>query len=164
MAGRLAGIARRDRPRGDIERVAHARVSRAEGVARDFRGALAAKKSNYRRQVSLMEAEAWAAALKDLPRADLHGDGPLLDDKAWWRRRANLLVEGLRLPRAEGTRIRIGAQCLLQVTTECDPCPRMEEVAPGLEAALTPDWRGGFMAKVLEDGDIAVGDSVRIEQ
>ena len=153
MAGRLAGIARRDRPRGEMERLGQVRVSRAEGIARDFRGALAAQKGKFKRQVSLMEAESWAAAM-----AELRGDEP------WWRRRANLLVENIRLPRAEGARIRIGRTCLLEVTVECDPCHRMEEVAPGLMAALTPDWRGGFLAKVLEDGDVAVGDAVRVEQ
>jgi len=157
MSGRLAGIARRGRSRGPIERVAHLHVSRAEGLAQDFRGALAAQKGKTRRQVSLMEAESWAAALADLG-SDPHRGPP------WWERRANLLVEGIRLPREEGIRIRIGAACLLEVTTECDPCHRMEEVVPGLKAALTPDWRGGFLARVLEDGDIAIGDEVRIEE
>lgn len=153
MSGRLAGIARHARPRGPIERVDHAHLSRAAGVAGDFRGALAGQKRGARRQVSLLEAECWSVAM-----AQLHRDEP------WWTRRANLLVHGLRLPRAAGPRIRIGAACLLEVTMECDPCNRMEEVVPGLRAALTPDWRGGFLARVLEDGDCAVGDEVRIEE
>ena len=28
--------------------------------------------------------------------------------------------------------------------------------------ALTPDWRGGFCSRVIEDGEIAVGDEIRI--
>ncbi len=125
-------------------------VSRAAGVEGDFRGAL--KPGRNRRQLSLMEAESWAEAL-----ADLRVDIP------WWSRRANLLVEGLRFPREAGIRIRIGKTCLLEVTMECDPCRRMEEVAPGLEAALRPDWRGGLLTIVREDGHIALGDEVRIE-
>jgi MOSC domain-containing protein YiiM len=122
-------------------------------VTGDFRGALAASKGNTKHQVSVMEAESWAAAMGDLGR-----------DEPWWKRRANLLVKGIRLPREGGTRIRIGTRCLLEVTVGCDPCHRMEEVAPGLFAALKPDWRGGFLARVLEDGDITLGDEVRIEQ
>ena len=45
---------------------------------------------------------------------------------------------------------------------ECDPCSRMEELQPGLRAALTPDWRGGVLGRVIADGEIAVGDSVTI--
>ncbi len=157
VGGRLAGIGRRSRPHGEIELIDHVHVSRTHGVAQDFRGALAASKGNYRRQVSLIEAESWAEALADLSQAALHSAEP------WWRRRANLLVEGIRLPRAEGTRIRIGAGCLFEVITECNPCHRMEEVAPGLKAALTPGWRGGFLLRVLEDGEIAIGNEVRIE-
>jgi len=50
------------------------------------------------------------------------------------------------------------------VTCECDPCSRMEELAPGLKAALMPDWRGGVLGRVISDGDIVIGDEVRIEQ
>jgi MOSC domain-containing protein YiiM len=39
----------------------------------------------------------------------------------------------------------------------------MDELAPGLRAALTPDWRGGVTGRVIADGTIAVGDEVRIE-
>ncbi|WP_347303854.1 MOSC domain-containing protein [Croceibacterium sp. TMG7-5b_MA50] len=129
-------------------------VSRATGIAGDFRGGLAAQKNVFKRQVSLIEAESWAAALHDL------GDV----EHQWWHRRANLLLKGIRLPRQERIVLRIGASCRLRVTMECDPCSRMEEIAPGLKAALTPDWRGGFLAEVLDDGDIAVGDEVRIEE
>ncbi|HQS70796.1 MAG TPA: MOSC domain-containing protein, partial [Novosphingobium sp.] len=34
----------------------------------------------------------------------------------------------------------------------------------GLKSALLPDWRGGVLGRVLTDGDIAVGDEVRIEE
>jgi len=148
------GIARHDRPRGPMEVLEHVAVSAAEGVHGDFRGAVRPGRQP-RRQVSLIEAESWAAALAELDRSD----DPSLP---WWVRRANLLTEGIRLPREAGAIIAIGADLQIEVTTECDPCSRMEEIAPGLKAVLTPDWRGGVLGRVIADGEIAVGDEIRI--
>lgn len=148
------GIARHDRPRGPMETLGHVAVTAAEGVHGDFRGAVRPGK-RPRRQVSLIEAESWAAALDELGRSD----DPALP---WWVRRANLLTQGIRLPREVGAVIAIGADLRIEVTTECDPCSRMEEIAPGLKAVLTPDWRGGVLGRVIAEGDIAVGDEIRI--
>ncbi len=150
-AGRLAGIARHDRPKGPMETVDHVVVSIAEGVHGDFRGGLAATKPGRKRQVSLIEAECVVAAMTEA--------GAVLD---WSDCRRNLLVQGLHLPREEGTRVRIGQSLVLEVTCECDPCERMDALHEGLRAALTPDWRGGFLCRVIEDGEIAVGDEIRI--
>lgn len=154
--GRLAGIARHDRPRGPMETLGQVAVNRTEGVHGDFRGAARPGKPP-RRQISLMEAESWAAAMAELGRSDE-------DLVPWYERRANLLVEGLRLPREPGRVIAIGASLRIETTRECDPCSRMEEIAPGLKAVLIPDWRGGVLGRVISDGDIAVGDQVRIEE
>jgi len=150
--GRLLGIARRDRPRGPMETVTRVLVTREEGLRGDFRGALRPGKKNWR-QVSLLEAESWAEAM-----ALLGADVP------WQERRANLLVGGLKLPRRTGAVLAIGASLRIETTGECDPCSRMEEVAPGLKAALMPFWRGGVLGKVLADGEIAIGDEIRIEE
>ena len=156
MSGRLGGIARHDRPRGPIETLPRVRVTRDEGVKGDYRGAVRPGKSG-RRQVSLIEAESWEAAMTDLGLS-------AAETLPWHARRADLLVEGLRLPREEGRVIAIGETLRIEVTCECDPCSRMEEIAPGLKAALMPDWRGGVLGRVLADGDIAIGDEVRIEE
>jgi len=150
--GRLLGIARRDRPRGPMETVTRVLVTREDGLCGDFRGALRPGKKNWR-QVSLLEAESWAEAM-----ALLGADVP------WQERRANLLVGGLKLPRRTGAVLAIGASLRIETTGECDPCSRMEEVAPGLKAALMPFWRGGVLGKVLADGEIAIGDEIRIEE
>jgi MOSC domain-containing protein YiiM len=152
MAGRLAGIARHGRSRGPIEVIDTVHVSVEAGLAGDFRGAVKPG-GKGKRQVSLIEAGDWAAAMADL-RTDLD----------WSVRRANLLVEGFDLPQTPGAVIAIGEDVRLEVTVECDPCSRMEEIAAGLKAALTPDWRGGALARVLRGGDIAVGDEIRIEE
>ena len=150
------GIARHDRPRGPMETLDRVAVDRTEGVHGDFRGAVRPGKAP-RRQVSLIEAESWAAAMAELGRA---GDTLV----PWYQRRANLLVEGLRLPREPGAVIAIGTSLRIEITRECDPCSRMEEIASGLKAVLIPDWRGGVLGRVITDGEIAVGDEVRIEE
>lgn len=155
-AGQLIGIARRKRSRAPMEELQSAAVTVAAGVQGDFRGAVRPGRVP-RRQVSLLAAEDWLAALYDLRLAE--GERP-----PWLARRANLLVEGLRLPRDKGSVIAIGQSLRIAVTVECDPCSRMDEVVPGLMAALLPDWRGGVLGTVLTDGAIAVGDEIRIEQ
>lgn len=156
-AGRLGGIARHDRPYGPIETLGRVLVTVGEGVHGCIRGALASTKKTRKRQVSLIEAESWALALDDL------GLDPE-DRPPWHARRANLLVEGIRLPRQPGSVIAIGDSLRIEVTCECEPCERMEAVAPGLKATLRPDWRGGVLGRVISDGEIAVGDEIRIEQ
>ena len=125
-------------------------LSVERGVEGDHRGRF--KPGRNRRQVSLIERADWHAAIAEIGQ-----------DLPWQTRRANLLVDGLDLPQRAGARLRIG-QALLEITVECDPCYRMEEIAPGLEAALKSDWRGGALARVLEGGHVAVGDEIRIEQ
>ena len=126
-------------------------VTREAGVAGDCRGAVATGKSG-KRQISLIEAESWAVALAELG-----------EDIPWQERRANLLVAGLRLPREAGRVIAIGKSLRIETTVECDPCSRMDAIAPGLKAALLPDWRGGILGRVIADGEIALGDEVRID-
>ena len=151
MAGTLAGIARHALPMGPMETLARVAVTAAEGVHGDFRGAQASTKPSRRRQVSLIEADSVTAALAEA--------GATL---AWSDCRRNLLVQGLRLPREEGLRVQIGGTLVLEITCECEPCERMDALHSGLRAALTPDWRGGFLGRVIEDGEIAVGDEIRI--
>jgi len=151
MAGRLAGIGRHDRPKGPIETVESVSVTAAAGINGDHRGALAALKPERRRQVSLIERDSWDTASSE--------SGCSLE---WWNSRRNLLVEGLRLPREEGARIAIGNSLVIEVTCECDPCERMDALHMGLREALTPDWRGGVLGRVIADGEIAVGDEIRI--
>ncbi|MDB5687262.1 MAG: hypothetical protein JWR77_1851 [Rhizorhabdus sp.] len=147
MPGRLIGIARKSRPRAVVERLDHAAVGIDSGVAGDFRGAIRPGRSG-RRQITIMAAEDWTATLAELGVA-----------VSWEQRRVNLLSDGIVLPREPGTRLRIGP-VLIEITGECDPCSRMEEIATGLKAALTPNWRGGRNAKVIEGGMIAVGDDI----
>lgn len=148
MAGVLRGIARRAFSRGPIELVSSVDVTVEAGVEGDFRGAL--KPGRNRRQVSLMEVGDWIAATREVG-----------EELPWWHRRANLLVDDFDLPQVAGARVAIG-DVVFEVTTECDPCSRMDEVASGLYRALLPDWRGGALTRVITGGQISVGDPVRL--
>ncbi len=148
MTGRLIGIARRARPRAPMETLDATSVSTAAGVAGDIRG------KPGKRQVTVLALEGFRDALADL------GLSPGLA-APWTLRRANLLVEGIALPRQAGARLRIG-DLVLEVTGETDPCRRMDEQLPGLTAALGPDWRGGVTCRVIAGAGIALGDPVSV--
>ncbi|SNS37275.1 hypothetical protein SAMN06295912_105105 [Sphingomonas laterariae] len=150
--GRLLGIARHDRPRGPMETADRVSVTLDGGIAGDHRGRRKPGGTG-KRQVTVITRAAWDKALSLLRRDDLH----------WSVRRANLIVDGVDLPQQPGARLVFAGGVVLEITGECDPCSRMDEIAPGLKDALTPDWRGGITARVLADGDLAIGDEVRIE-
>ncbi|HYZ48490.1 MAG TPA: MOSC domain-containing protein [Sphingomonas sp.] len=133
-----------------MELVERAFLSTALGVTGDARGIV--KNGKNKRQVALLELGDWQAAT-----AEIGADIP------WQERRANLLVDWVDLPRRAGAVIRIGDAAQIETTMECDPCIRMEQVAPGLMDALKPDWRGGVLGRVLIDGEIRVGDPIIIE-
>jgi MOSC domain-containing protein YiiM len=145
--GRLIGIARRPAPRAPMEEVAAGRIGIDTGLDGDHKGPKFAL-----RRITVLAREGWEAALAELePPAQL----------PWTTRRANLLVEGVRLPRARGGVVRIGP-VLLEVTYPTQPCQRMEEAYAGLLKALHPDWRGGITCRVIEGGTVRLGDEVRV--
>lgn len=135
-----------------MEVLERAEVNLDGGLQGDHRGRRKPG-STGKRQVTLMERGDWEAATAEVGLT-----------RPWWERRCNLLVDGLDLPQRAGALLRIGSDVLLEVTVEDDPCARMDQVAPGLFAALLPDWRGGACARVLAGGGIAVGDEIRIEE
>jgi MOSC domain-containing protein YiiM len=142
MSGQLLAIAWKSKPRQPMLSASASFVTVENGIAGDFRGQPGA------RQVTVLFAEDWRAACAEL--------GADLD---WTARRANLFVEGLTNPRSAGGRLRIGS-VVLAITGETDPCSNMDRAYQGLRAALTPNWRGGLTARVVEGGPIAIGDAV----
>jgi MOSC domain-containing protein YiiM len=74
-------------------------------------------------------------------------------------RRANVMIRGLNLQNSRGKQLRLG-NCTLRVLGETTPCKRMDAMHPGLRKALSPNWRGGVFAEILEGGEIRVGDTV----
>lgn len=149
--GRLIGIARRDARLAPMETIDEGRITIERGLEGDHKGL---KFKN--RAITILSLAAWRDALGEL--ADASG----APDLPWTVRRANLLVDGLDLPKARGGLVRIG-DVLLEVTYPTQPCKRMEDAHAGLLKALHPDWRGGVTTRVLSGGDVRVGDEVAIE-
>lgn len=100
------------------------------------------------RQVTLVAAEHLAAIAGFLG----------LQQVAPERLRRNIVVSGLNLLALKGHRFRIG-HAVLEHSGECHPCSRMEEeFGPGGYTAVR--HHGGITARVLEAGEIGLGDPV----
>ena len=77
----------------------------------------------------------------------------------WHTRRANLLVDGIRLADLIGQCTRVG-EVELTINAETKPCGYMDELHPGLKDALSPDCRAGVYGRVTKAGEVKVGDRV----
>lgn len=144
--GRLIGIARRPARLVPMQEIQSGKITVAAGLEGDHKGIKFPD-----RQITVLALEAWRAA------ADEAGEPAL----PWTARRANLLVQGVHLPRAAGGVVRIG-QVHLEVTNQTVPCRRMDDALDGLRKALHPDWRGGITCRVLAGGMVALGDPVEV--
>ena len=140
----VTGLAVRRAPKAAPEALEDCAVTMEGGLAGNFRGR---EKSRNLRQVTLVHASDWRDACAESG-----------CDADWTARRCDVLVDGDPLPIGVGILLRIGG-ALLEITGECDPCVRMDQLHQGLRAALTPGWRGGRLARVVEAGHVAVGDA-----
>jgi MOSC domain-containing protein YiiM len=141
MAGRLEAIWVKRAHRGPMDPKPTAILIAGRGVE----GSVG---RSSRRQVTIIEREVWEAVMRETG-----GTAPPST------RRANLMVSGVRLADTRKRILRIGA-ARLEIAGETKPCERMEEAVPGLRAAMSANWRGGAFAKVLDGGEIRVGDEV----
>ena len=74
--------------------------------------------------------------------------------------RENLTVEGDDVQQwAIGQRVRAGG-AVFEITMVCDPCQRMDDLRQGLRAEL--DGKRGMLARVVESGEVAVGDEIEL--
>jgi MOSC domain-containing protein YiiM len=101
------------------------------------------------RQVTLLQAEHLPVV------AALAGHDAV--DPAVLRR--NLVVEGINLTALQGVPIEVGGT-VMELTGPCSPCSKIEvALGPGGYNALR--GHGGWNARVLRSGPVAVGDEVR---
>lgn len=103
------------------------------------------------RQVTLIEREVFDRLQREL--------GTTIDPSM---RRANLMVSGVRLEGSRHRVLRVGT-CRIELRGETRPCERMDEAHDGLRSALAESWSGGAFGRVLEGGEIEVGDVVHLE-
>ena len=148
--GQLLGIARKPKARAAMEELDAIRVDTATGLDGDWRGTPPATGPDDR-QVSVLSLESWRAVCEELG-----------TELPWTMRRANLLVDGLKLSFTIGNRITIG-DVVLEITSETVPCARMDEQKTGLTAALASNWRGGVCCRVLHGGSIRIGQKIAHE-
>ena len=105
-------------------------------------------RANRCRQVTLIQAEHIAAIGACL------GIGPIEPDLL----RRNVLVSGINLHALKGRRFSLGS-ALLEVTGECHPCSRMEQVL-GVGGYNAVRGHGGVTARIVRAGRVAVGDAI----
>jgi MOSC domain-containing protein YiiM len=147
---KVIGLARRPVSRAPMQEMAEVEVTPAFGVEGDCKGIKFPS-----RQVTVLAIEDWHAALLDLAK------GMQPPDLPWTTRRANVLLEGLALPRGIGSCLQLG-DILLEVTAPTTPCAQMDAAYPGLRLALAPHWRGGVTCKVLRGGLLQAGDPASV--
>jgi MOSC domain-containing protein YiiM len=142
--GELAWIGLRPARMAPVLPPASARLIAGRGIEADHYNT----RRNGARQVTLIAMEDLAAIAAFLGKAEI---APELT-------RRNLVTRGVNLVALKDRRFRIGP-VLLEGSGECAPCSRMEaNLGPGGYNAMR--GRGGITARVLESGEVRVGDRV----
>lgn len=148
QTGRLEWIGLRPARREALLSVPEATVETDRHLAGDH----ARPKPGGKRQITLIQHEHLAAV------AGFLGFDTPVDPG---RLRRNLVVSGLNLLALKNQQVRIGDEVVLEVTGECHPCSRMEEeLGPGGYNAMR--GHGGITARIVQGGQIRVGDTVRM--
>lgn len=158
---KLIGIAYKPQKKAPLIELDCADISIEEGLVIDIRGA--SRQGRNQRQISIMSLKSWQQACAELPpQLNFNDTGSAKSnvELPWTARRANLLVDDINFSASDIGRILRVGDVRLQITQETDPCSRMDAVSMGLMQALTPAWRGGACAKVLNNGSISIGDSI----
>lgn len=121
-------------------------------VALDTRHGVAGDRYEGRsgeRQVTLIQSE-------DLHAISAYLRQPVTPEQL----RRNILISGINLLALKDKRFRLGP-ALLEMTGECHPCSQMEATfgAGGYNAVR---GHGGITARVLENGEVSIGDALTV--
>ncbi len=103
---------------------------------------------NGARQVTLIASEDIAAIASFLGRPDV---SPVL-------LRRNFVTQGINLNALKGRSIRVGPT-ILEISGECAPCSQME-VNLGLGGYNAVRGRGGVTSRIIEGGEVRIGDAI----
>ena len=75
--------------------------------------------------------------------------------------RENVTVEGLDFSSiSAGDKVSLGGDVILEITGDCEPCARMDELRPGLKDEI--DGKRGLLAFVEKGGVVSVGAEVGV--
>jgi len=75
--------------------------------------------------------------------------------------RENVTTSGVDIASLEpGRRVALGDSAVVEVSKDCAPCSRMEELRPGLQEAL--EDRRGKLARVVHSGRVSAGAMVSL--
>lgn len=75
--------------------------------------------------------------------------------------RRNICVDTFPSDDMKGKRVALGDEVILEITGYCTPCQRMDDnFGPG--AILALQKKAGWVAIVIEEGDVRVGDAFRV--
>lgn len=143
--GRLEWIGLRSERRGEVRVVEHAQALVGLGIEGDHR---CLKSSGSARQVTIISREFIQQISQQL--------GLAVIDPALLRR--NLVISGMNLNLLRFQRLQIG-EAIFETSALCDPCSRMDE-ALGKGAAAAMYGYGGLCARIIQGGNIAVGNAV----
>ena len=143
--GRVTWIGLRPQRRARMQVVDSARLTTSAGLIGDRYSGRSGE-----RHVTLIQAEHLVAIAAFLG----------LDAVAPDQLRRNIVVAGLNLLALKERPFRLGS-ARLEMTGECHPCSRMEEIlGPGGYNAVR--GHGGITARVLEDGQVSLGDPIGV--
>ena len=147
QSGRVEWIGIRPERNTSVEVVESVTISEKKGLTGDhYRG------QSGSRHLTLIQAEHLPVVAALLGRENL--------DPALVRR--NVVVSGLNLLALKDRQVQIG-NVVLTITGQCHPCSKMETaLGPGGYNAMR--GHGGMTARVVQGGEISVGDAVVVRQ
>lgn len=139
--GKVAGICVKRAHRAPLEPIARTNVTVEGGIEGNVAQVV-------HRRLTFISKEQWEQICRELGTA-----------LPWQTRRANILIESLRMSDLIGKTLQIG-ELEIKIEGETKPCGRMDEAFQGLKGVLMPECRGGVHGRVVRGGEIAVGDTI----
>ena len=154
-AGELAWIGLRPARKEDMVEVDSTQAISELGLVGDHR---MDKTPGSGRQVTLISEEYVGQILHFLSRSGIQK--PAMQASVYGLLRRNLVIKGINLTALRYQRFSIG-DAIFEAGALCHPCTRMEKaLGEGALAAML--GHGGLCLKVVQSGEITVGDSVEL--